>query len=271
MRNFVTLCYPFCFALLVSFSSSAQYCVPPHYLSGPFTGIIHVGLEDIDNTSAGTDGYSDFTSDTGMIRIGSSYDIEVEMEHTILNGGFFTDSLDLRVWIDWNQDEDFDDAGEEVVNRKVDLSVSSGQYNSESFTTSFAVPSGASVGYTRMRVYEDMLEADGHNPPTPCGYSSGIGQHGEAEDYTVWVRPDATGLESIEESALAFYPNPANDHIRVDRSLHNSALEIFDVLGNRIIRVPAEEDVIDVSGLGDGIYLIHEVSNERIHKLVVRH
>jgi len=69
--------------------------------------ISQVVFGDIDN-STGEDGYADYTSMSTIVNLSETYDI------TIVNGNVYT-SDDLGIWVDWNQDDDFEDAGENVV------------------------------------------------------------------------------------------------------------------------------------------------------------
>ncbi len=94
----------------------------------------------------------------------AAYSLTVEPGYT--NTPF---SENVNAWIDYNQDGDFDDAGELIV-----------QFSgiSAAATLNFAVPATAAVGITRMRI---MLEYN--NNPQNC--SSGI--DGEVEDYCIEI------------------------------------------------------------------------------------
>lgn len=153
----------------------AQYCIPPPWLSGPFTGIVNVTLGTLSNSSTINDGglevYTYFNSVTvPSLTVGQQYTINA----TIGGGASENNS---RVWIDYNQDDDFDDPGEEIAAWNLQTA---GPLNQN-----FTVPAGASTGTTRMRVYTDMSVGQGHILPIPCGYNTGLGQHGEVEDYDV--------------------------------------------------------------------------------------
>ncbi|MBQ0741214.1 hypothetical protein J9332_43790, partial [Aquimarina celericrescens] len=72
--------------------------------------ISRVQLGSIDKTStAGSGGYSDFTAVTTNLAKGSSNTITVTPTWT---GRKYNEAY--RVWIDYNQDGDFTDAGEQV-------------------------------------------------------------------------------------------------------------------------------------------------------------
>jgi len=75
----------------------------------------------------------------------------------------------LQLYIDWNQDGDFTDLGEQIYN------VSGTGNRTE--TGSFVVPSGATLGITRMRV----VDVEGGDPLT--NYSNTAYTWGETEDY----------------------------------------------------------------------------------------
>jgi len=136
------------------------------YISGVVFG-------DINNTGTGASGYSDFTAMSTNVDAGNTYPI------TVTNGNSYS-ADDLGVWVDWNQDEDFEDAGEEVVC----LGGNGGQG-----TFNVLVPSDALGGATRMRV---RIKWSG----TDCGSSCGTTTYGEVEDYTVnvnsWLRVATT-------------------------------------------------------------------------------
>ena len=78
----------------------------------------------------------------------------------------------FNIWVDWNDDLDFDDAGEEV-------------YNSGAFITniaaSFPVPQTAAVGQHRMRIRNNFFSSN----PSACGTITS----GETEDYILEVTP----------------------------------------------------------------------------------
>ena len=80
-----------------------------------------------------------------------------------------------KIWIDYNHNNDFTDAGEEVVSLYSDFS--------GFIAFNFIVPSAAPLGPTRMRV---IMSHD--NAPTPCG----VYARGETEDYTVFINDNST-------------------------------------------------------------------------------
>ena len=124
--------------------------------------ISNVDVADIHNLS-GCEGYGNFTYLSTEMGIGLDYLILVE------NGNGYSDDY-CHVWIDWNQDLDFEDTGEFV-----DMG---GNPGPGPYTGMITPPMGAELGDTRMRVRIVRNAA-----PDPCGDTV----FGEVEDYTVTV------------------------------------------------------------------------------------
>jgi hypothetical protein len=141
------------------------------YTNGVGSGdaVTNVRLNTLNNTSTGAAApyYTFFNTVTiPSITQNATETISVSFGS---NGSQFT-----GVWIDYNQDGDFNDAGEFVANNTVTAGA-----NGTAVLT-FVVPAGASLGQTLMRVRggEDVVLTN-----TPCGASSNT--WGETEDYIV--------------------------------------------------------------------------------------
>ncbi len=147
-------------------------CLAPGYCdaSGGCDEFIDgVEIGSISNLASGCGNYQDWTALSTDLAQGTTVSI------TVTNGNPYS-SDDLGVWIDWNQDLDFDDAGENVV-CEAD--------NGGQGTFSFAVPATAALGNTTMRIRIKWSGAD-------CGAPCGATTYGEVEDYTVNVTPPPT-------------------------------------------------------------------------------
>ena len=103
--------------------------------------ITRVQFAGIDNSSVGSQ-YTDYTNDAGVgnaeVTRGNSFDLSVYAV-TDLNNDY------IIAWIDWNNDGDFNDAGEEYQ-------IIGPTGGTGPFTTTVAVPAGATLGSSRMRV-----------------------------------------------------------------------------------------------------------------------
>lgn len=135
-----------------------------------FEHITNVDYESISNASAGvTGGPVDFTTQVANVTVGTPDTLSV----TILAD--FSEYV--YAWIDWNQNGDFTDAGEQYT-------VASNVGTNGPHEIIITPPAGALNGNTRMRVMNDWDNAT----PDPCRSAT----YGEAEDYTVNVSGGVT-------------------------------------------------------------------------------
>ena len=166
--------------------------------------ISRVQLGSIDNSSGAGNGYSDFTNlSTSLSKnVSSAISITPTWTGTQYNEAY-------SVWIDYNQDGDFNDAGEQVFTR-------SATQNSP-VSGSFIVPSSALEGATRMRV---SMKYNGI--PTACESFS----YGEVEDYTVTISgstadteapsaPTNLSANNITETTVDLSWNASSDNVGV--------------------------------------------------------
>ncbi|MDH7445521.1 GEVED domain-containing protein [Aquimarina sp. 2201CG14-23] len=198
--------------------------------------ISNVQLNTINNNS-GAQFYSDFTSSATDLNEGQTYTISVTPTWT---GTVYAEGY--AVWIDYNNNGDFEDAGELVWSK----SPSTNTNNSGSFT----VPTGTSETAVRMRVsmkYNDI--------PTSCETFT----YGEVEDYTVNLGTGGggpsgeiaayffeTGLQGwidggsdcarINNSARAFEGN-YSIRLRDNSSSSNAVSPTLDLTGNTQVSI----------------------------------
>ena len=177
--------------MLISYSGFAQfpapYCGPMTFTSTsgvePITLVNFAGINNSSSAIVGpNDGttiiaHEDYTTITGNVAAGSAYPI-------ILKGntaGLYTTYL--RVYIDWNQNNDFTDAGESY---DVGTIYNSTGEDAVQLTGSIQVPPTAKTGNTRMRIIKRF---NGYG--TSCQTGAGYGQ---TEDYNLTVAPLPTDL-----------------------------------------------------------------------------
>ncbi len=153
-------------AALLNSTGCGSGTVTPQYCTANGTNVQYewinnVTLGTINNTTAANGGYGNFTNLSTNLVIGSANNISVKP-------GFASSTYTeyFNVYIDYNKDLDFADAGELVYSGS----------GTSTLTGSFTVPSGTAAGSTRMRV----IMKDG-----AISSSCGSYTYGEVEDYTV--------------------------------------------------------------------------------------
>ncbi|MBK6408756.1 MAG: fibronectin type III domain-containing protein [Flavobacteriales bacterium] len=136
-------------------STSTAYEIGSFSTTGGFLNISNL------NSGFSTNGYGDFTSlvvsqmAEGTVNFAADYP---------------GDTYRSSIWVDWNNDLDFNDVGEQVF-------LNAGYTSSDA--GSFDVPTGQADGDYRMRIRTDWL-----NAPVACGTGT---YYGETEDYTFRV------------------------------------------------------------------------------------
>lgn len=221
--------------------------------------IQRVQLNTINNNSGANAGYGNFTSQSTNLVRGTAYTI------TITPGWRSTRYAEgYAVWIDYNRDGDFLDAGEQLFTVAATTTTP--------ISRSFTVPTSVTTGATRMRV---SMKYNG--VPTSCETFS----YGEVEDYTVNIvaaREDLSAIPTLNEGFdIQIYPNPARDvaHIKLIGS-QSASLQVFDMAGRNVYNANIDENsehTIRLEQFEKGIYLINlQTSNGVIErkKLVVQ-
>ncbi|MFN3021513.1 reprolysin-like metallopeptidase [Chryseobacterium sp. TY3] len=219
-------------------TKGVEYCTATAG-NATYESISNVTFADINKTSTATVGYEDFTSVVGNVTKGTSYDFTAKYTGT----SFSSDQV--IVWIDYNKDGDFDDAGEQVLITPKKTSP---------WTGSITIPATAASGTTRMRVrlHDTSYGAN----TTPCGSSN----YGQVEDYTLNIGTLAVSDVNSTKNGLQVYPNPASDVITINNIAAKSTYQIFNMAG-QVVANGATDGKVQVSKLDKGVYIITVESN----------
>lgn len=249
------------------YTAQAQYCTPPPPNDIGLAGITSVQFGTLNNSSTDQAGYTYFSAVAAPdIAQGAQLFLTVDHTHNIQGIGF-SDLLNVYTWIDWNNDGDFDDAGENVMALDGVVPGSSSQLVS--------VPAGATPGITRMRVYNDMLVVDGHIDPDPCGYlgsSNQTGQHGECEDYDINITT-STGISAIATGELTYNVRTVPDGIDVALNLPANMpvdITVLDLTGKTVAAknygtLPEGNQLVHLElAVNKAIYLVRIQAGERV-------
>lgn len=204
----------------------------------------------ISNTSTGTAGYENFTTQIANVNKGSAYTITItpKWTSTSYNEGY-------AVFIDYNGDGDFADAGETVFTKAAS--------KTSPVTGSITIPASAITGNTRMRV---SMKYNGI--PTSCETFS----YGQVEDYTLNIKAAGTvnSLTNVKvNSEINIYPNPVKDVLNITAE-GNYSYQIYSESGQMVMSGEANEKMLNLQKLTTGLYLIKISQNGKTtsHKLV---
>lgn len=182
------------------------------------TSTTRVVFNTIDNSSGKPGAYSDYTDISTTVRPDEIHDLTVQVN---TDGDYI---VHTKVWIDWNQDCDFDN-----VNEEYDLGTAENVADAATTLSplSITIPSDAIEGITTMRVSTKYA-----SDPTSCM----TGQDAEVEDYTLVV--DATlFLEDSIFEGFNLYPNPSNGSFNLKfnaESNENIQIQLYDLTGRLV-------------------------------------
>lgn len=226
-------------------SSSSGPCTASSAMCDEY--INKVELNTINNTSAcSVGGYGNYLSTSTNLIKGNVYSITVTPDILSQTGNAYTDD-EIAVWIDYNNDSDFSDAGEQVGY----VLVGTGWSNVFTFT----VPTSAVSAAVRMRV-RISYSTDG--AIVPCGQST----YGEVEDYTVNITTSVASLLENDLSAITIYPNPSSDILNIDLSSASEEIQsifLVDITGKLIQTIDVHENALlklNLSSFASGLYYI---------------
>ncbi|MGG5207473.1 T9SS type A sorting domain-containing protein [Chryseobacterium sp. MIQD13] len=172
---------------------NAQYCNPVFQYGADSNMITNVNFGNINNTSSSQSGgaqvYEDFTSMSADLQAGNSYQISVK-------GPSSTFPSDVVVFIDFNQNGDFNDAGESLYIGRL---AAANPFNAFTINGTITVPADAVSGTTRMRVLKNTNTAAYSDPNAPNSINTACDtglRAGQTEDYTVNITGTPTVFPS---------------------------------------------------------------------------
>ncbi|WCC47261.1 M4 family metallopeptidase [Tenacibaculum finnmarkense] len=219
--------------------------------------IDYVAFGGMTNTTGANGGYGNFTSKVATVSQGSTNQL-------VLSAGFSSSKYNeyFTVWIDYNKDGDFTDAGEKVITG-----------NSSSATnriTNIVIPVNARLGQTRMRVSMKY-----NSESTSCGTFV----DGEVEDYTVNITTATSvantlitmstsgeDIKTQEASNLSIYPNPSVDFVHVDLASKatNITYKIVSITGSIVQKGRLNNSKLNVRSLTSGMYILEINDGQKI-------
>jgi serine protease len=150
-------------------------------------------------------GYADFGATNTPIVVQGGDRVSFSIRPGFLGGTPYNEAY--RIWVDWNQDGDFLDSGEQMYENAG---------TSTRVLGTFTVPNTAFNGVTRLRVaLKYVLSSD--PMPLPCEQFDS----GEVEDYCIKIEGGVnatTPTPVVDDNFLSVYPNPFSDDFVIEKT-----------------------------------------------------
>ncbi len=154
----------------VDFLEVFVYCDPNVINLSTDIGISRFKMANVDNTSSiGVTPYTKYSGQIIEVQKGQTYTVDIE-RNTNFN------RINRKVWIDFNRNGSFDDAGEEVLVQPAS--------SAKDFSGTIRIPKNTFSGTTVLRI--------GVNAEANTNLSCGPNLFGEYEDYTLNISNDNT-------------------------------------------------------------------------------
>ncbi len=174
---------------------------------------------------------------------------------TVITPGFAGSAVKqyYRIYIDFNADGDFGDAGE--------LAFNPGFAHDGPMSGNLTTPAFMAVGMTRMRV---IMKFKGNTNTTLPGACESF-QFGQIEDYCVLLDPTSASSALLSPLDLRIFPQPATDEITLSWNTPDppaqSAVSVFDAGGKLIFNHAYTANptfiTFSVSGWPAGVYVLN--------------
>lgn len=211
-----------------------------------------ISLGDITNESGNNDGYASFTDMEVVANRGSA------VLYSLMPGAAGSPYPEYwTIWIDYNQDGDFEDENETVLALDSHLGMYTGQ---------FIIPETANPGLTRIRVAMKWGSASDFCGTSGWGeiedYSLRIGQEIEARELTAGGIENTIGFSADIE--LLLYPNPTINQLTVKWDGAKEGVQTLKIISGTGRTVYQQENIyenqnsihLDVSVLPTGSYTL---------------
>lgn len=176
-------------------NNSVQDCTPVFQYNADSNMITNVIFGTINNTSPFQSGttpvYEDFTNISTPVIKGQTYPIAVK-------GPSSSFPSDVMVYIDFNQNGNFNDAGEGFY---IGQLAPANPANANTLTANIAIPANAATGTTKMRIIKNTNVAALGNPAAPNTINDPCDttlRAGQTEDYSIAIESAVVCQEPAE-------------------------------------------------------------------------
>jgi hypothetical protein len=228
------------------------------------TGVIFGDISNLNNGKPS--GYTDYTAtDETDVNKEESYDLTINVN---TDGNY---PVLTKVWVDWNQNCSFDDAGEEY---DLGQTINTANGASGGSPLSVLIPTNAAIGVTTMRVATKYVNTDDPGLPASCL----MNYDGETEDYRLNVMASLSVGDNEFEN-FAIFPNPNNGEFTVKLNSNSGNainISVYDIRGRKIFNSSYDNgsdfhQTVKLNNVQSGLYLVTIKDGDRniTRKIVV--
>ncbi|MGC4128682.1 MAG: GEVED domain-containing protein [Bergeyella sp.] len=246
-----------CQEITFSTNSQANICNPlTSSTPSDIYPIYEVSLLGTTNPSDSTIGavtpYEDFRNIVISVPEGTT-----SMPITVKGKTTGSDVWGMSVFIDWNNDGDFDEDGEAYFNTPATKIYVNGSASSDAtaeLTANLAVPANVAAGLKTMRVKYNSTNTSTVNMVTQLATACSAMSYGQAEDYT--LNFGALSVSDVKKANISVYPNPFTHIVKLSDVKGVKSISVNDMNG-RLVKTLAPAAEINLSYLKSGIYIIN--------------
>jgi hypothetical protein len=245
--------------MMLSQANAQTYCSPSYVFGCTNWSNQAILLDSINWSIGGTScTISDYKNLSTTLNAGVAYSMMVT------NGNW----CGCAGWMDFNLDGVFDTT-ENLYHLYAGVSAT------YTYNFSITVPSNIPTGTYRMRVIAGW-GSDGYSVSSNGYGGCGSYQYGNFDDFTIHVTGSSVGISNLANDNSQFIkisPNPATNFVIVSVKVFKGIeanLQLTDITGKIIQSLPVknEKEILDISTLPEGIYILHY--SDGIHHQSIR-
>lgn len=238
------------------FVAPSSVCSANSPAGNSFSGIMSAELNAITYYSSDTGG--DGGNLDRSINCSGLFEIDTVNPNTINVEIASNNFHQLGVWIDWNNDGDFDDDQEE---QHISQDIVGGSIVPVSLTYPSTIPYDS---FVRMRLMTEVDDRFGVGTINSACYASL--EFGQTEDYVLYVEPGTLSIEDNDNLDLTIYSDFSTKELIIKGQLLNETNAfLYDIQGRLVINNLLDNSLtrnkINVSTLETGIYVLR-IENE---------
>ncbi|SDE97936.1 GEVED domain-containing protein [Epilithonimonas hungarica] len=223
----------------------------------PIKSVTFAGVTNTSDPTATTIGsfpvHQDFTSTEFIVK-----DDVTTLPITVLGGtnGNAVNGWATAVFVDWNNDGDFDDAGESYFNTFATKVYTTGTTaNPVTLTGNITIPGGTALGKKKMRVKYNYQPPTFTEMNTPLQTACTTMINGQVEDYTIDYQ-SALAVSDVNKKGISVYPNPFTDVLKISDVKGVKSISVNDISGRQVKALAATEE-LNLSSLKAGLYIVN--------------